>query len=82
MSFPRQTNRSEKKQTSFKGLLSWKDCFFPTLSVILIKDITSPYKPCLSPLNVSSTDTSFYSGFQSYMDSEGVRIHLLQFPSA
>lgn len=82
MSFLRQTDGSKKKQTSFKGLLSWKDCFFPTLSVILIKDITSPYKPCFSPLNVSYADTSFYSCVQSYMDLERVHIHLLQFPSA
>lgn len=80
MSFPRQTDKSEKKQTSFKGLLSWKDCFFLTLSVILIKHITSPYKPCLSPLNVSYT--SFYSCFQSHMDLARVYIHLPKFPSA
>lgn len=82
MSFLKQTNRSEKKQTSFKGLLFWKDWFFATLSVILIKDITSSYKPCLSPLNVAYTDTSFYFCFQRYMDLERVHIHLLQFPRA
>lgn len=70
MSFLKQTNRSEKKQMSFKGLLFQKDCFFLTLSVILIKDITSPYKPCLSPLNVTYTDTSFYFYFQRYIDLE------------